>query len=147
MGSSAPRGGILGGKPQLQADVPQGGSQGDLRTGGFADSDWGNSVSRRSTTGLMARFNETIMLWRSKMQKTISLSTAEAEYYAASEMAIEVIYLQNLPENMGFPQAPGTSVYEDNTACIEWGNHVIGGRERAKHIDLHIFHTKPSKIV
>ena len=25
-------------------------------------------------------------------------------------------------------------VYEDNTACIEWGNHVIGGREGAKHI-------------
>ena len=25
---------------------------------------------------------------------------------------------------------------EDNTACIEWGNNVIGGRERAKHIDI-----------
>ena len=24
----------------------------------------------------------------------------------------------------------------DNTACIEWGNHIIGGRERAKHIDI-----------
>jgi hypothetical protein len=27
-------------------------------------------------------------------------------------------------------------VYEDNTACIEWGNDVIGGRERATHIDI-----------
>ena len=27
-------------------------------------------------------------------------------------------------------------VYEDYTACIEWGNHVIGGRERAEHIDI-----------
>jgi hypothetical protein len=70
------------------------------------------------------------------MQKTISFSTGEAEYYAASEMAIEVIYLRNLLENMGFPQVPDTLVYEDNTACIEWGNHVIGERERAKHIDL-----------
>ena len=24
----------------------------------------------------------------------------------------------------------------DNTACLEWGHHVIGGRERAKHIDI-----------
>ena len=24
----------------------------------------------------------------------------------------------------------------DNTLCIEWGNNVIGGRERAKHIDI-----------
>jgi len=70
------------------------------------------------------------------MQKTVSLSTAEAEYYAASEMAIEIIYLRNLLENMGFGEKPDTPVYEDNTACIEWGNHVIGGRERAKHIDI-----------
>ena len=37
---------------------------------------------------------------------------------------------------MGFVQAPDTAVYEDNAACIEWGKHVIGGREQAKHIDI-----------
>ncbi len=25
---------------------------------------------------------------------------------------------------------------KDNTACIEWGNHIIVIRERAKHIDI-----------
>jgi hypothetical protein len=85
----------------------------------------------------MARYNKLILQWLSKLQRTISLSTAEAEYYAASKTAIEVIYLGNLLENMGVPQDPDSPVYEDNTACIEWGNHVIGGRERAKHIDLH----------
>jgi hypothetical protein len=103
---------------------------------GFADADWGNSESRRSTTGMLARYNKGLIYWRSKMQKTVSISTAEAEYYAASEMAIEVLYLRNLLANMGFPEEPNTPVYEDNTACIEWGNHVIGGRERAKHIDI-----------
>ncbi len=29
-----------------------------------------------------------------------------------------------------------TPVYEDNTACIEWGNNIIGGRERTKHIGI-----------
>ncbi len=67
---------------------------------GFADSDWENSVSRRSTTGLMARYYKGMVQWRYKLQKTILLSTAEAEYYAASEMAIEVIYLRNLLENI-----------------------------------------------
>jgi hypothetical protein len=70
------------------------------------------------------------------MQKTIALSTAEAEYYSASEMAVEIIYLRNLIRNMGLQQDDDTPVYEDNTACIEWGNHIIGGRERAKHIDI-----------
>jgi hypothetical protein len=108
------------------------------RTGldGYCDSDWGNSSSRRSTSGMLARYNRGIISWRSKMQKTVALSTAEAEYYSASEMAIEVLYLRNLLSNMGFPEDPHTPVYEDNTACIEWGNHVIGGRERAKHIDI-----------
>jgi hypothetical protein len=27
-------------------------------------------------------------------------------------------------------------VYEDNTACIEWGNKVVGSSEHAKHIDI-----------
>jgi hypothetical protein len=47
-----------------------------------------------------------------------------------------IIYLRNLIRNMGLPQEDDTPVYEDNTACIEWGNHIIGGRERAKHIDI-----------
>ncbi len=37
---------------------------------------------------------------------------------------------------MGFAQASPTPAHKDNTACIEWGNDVIGGRERAKHIDI-----------
>ena len=46
---------------------------------------------------------------------------AEAEYYSASETAIEVLYLRNLLANMGFEQAPDTPVYEDNATCIEKG--------------------------
>ena len=70
-------------------------------------------------TGLLARYNRGLILWRSKMQKTVSLSSAEAEYYAASEMAIEIIYLRNLLGNMQLPQLDNMAVFEDNTACIE----------------------------
>jgi hypothetical protein len=38
--------------------------------------------------------------------------------------------------NLGFTQDSPTHAHEDNTACIEWGNNVIGGCERAKHIDI-----------
>jgi hypothetical protein len=90
---------------------------------GFTDSDWGNSLSRKSTTGLLARYNRGLILWRSKLQKTVLVSSAEAEYYAASEMAIEIIYLHNLLSNMRLPQIDSTAMYEDkysfNTACIE----------------------------
>ena len=73
------------------------------------------------------------------MQKITALSMAEAEYCAASTAGSEILYLCKLQERMGFAQTSPTPVYEDNshnTACIEWGNNVIGGRERAKHIDI-----------
>jgi hypothetical protein len=46
------------------------------------------------------------------------------------------LYLRNLLESLGFAQPSPTPVYEDKTACIEWGNHVVGGRERAKQMDI-----------
>ena len=70
------------------------------------------------------------------MQKSVALSSAEAEYYSALEMAIEIIYLRTLLANMQLRQSDYTPVFEDNTACIEWANHVVGERERAKHIDI-----------
>jgi hypothetical protein len=48
----------------------------------------------------------------------------------------EIIYLRTLLANMQLRQSDYTPVFEDNTVCIEWANHVIGGRERAKHIDI-----------
>ncbi len=73
------------------------------------------------------------------MQKTTALSTAEAEYYSASTAATEVSYLRFLLDGLGLAQDRPTQIYEDNSACIEWGptvGQLIGGRERAKHIDI-----------
>ncbi len=124
-----------------------------MQVDGFADSDWVESISRRSmaTIGLMARFNQSVVQWRFKMQKSVQLFklTAEAELYSASEMAIEIFYLRNLLQIMGFPQALDTPVYGDNsTACIKWGDHVIcrltgSASESSKHFDLETIHAWP----
>ena len=58
----------------------------------------------------------------------LSTSEAQAEYYSASLGGAEVIYLRQLLRDMGFEPKTPTLVYEDNTACIEWTNPVIGGR-------------------
>jgi hypothetical protein len=89
----------------------------------------------------------TPIAWRSKLQKTIALSIAEglrpepeAEYSAASRAAVEVIHLRYLLSAMDFSPSGYTPVYEDNNACImlriEGSNTIIGGRERAKHVDI-----------
>ncbi len=45
---------------------------------GYADADWGNSPSRRLTSGIVMLYNKSPIMWKSKMQKTAALSTAEA---------------------------------------------------------------------
>jgi hypothetical protein len=77
----------------------------------------------------MARYNYGQVLCRSKMQKSVVLSSAEAEYYLALEMAIKIIY----QPTCSF--ASWTTLLCSRTPRAEWANHVIGGRERAKHID------------
>ncbi len=73
------------------------------------------------------------------LPRSTALSTAEAEYNWASTAAAEVLY-RNLLKTMDFAQQAPTPVYEDNTACIEWGNHIISGRERAIDTRKHFAH-------
>jgi hypothetical protein len=135
MGSSSLRDGVPGRVPYTYRHRV--GAIRDLLSG-FTDSDWGNSSSRRSTSGNLMLYNKAPIMWKSKMQKTTALSTAEAEYYSASTAGSEVLYLRKLLERMGFAQTSPTP--GDNTACIEWGNNVIGRRERAKHMDIRKHH-------
>jgi hypothetical protein len=69
---------------------------------------------------IIARSLLCIRRLESKLQETTALSMAEAEYYWASTTAsIEVLYLRNLFERMGFAQPQQTLVYEDNTGISE----------------------------
>ena len=54
--------------------------------------------------------------WKSTKQNSVSLSTAEAEWYAASEAGKEVMYLCAILEKLGFTQREPTELYEDSRA-------------------------------
>ena len=50
---------------------------------GYIDSDWAGSVSdRKSTSGCCFSLGSTVVLWFSRKQKFVALSSAEVEYMA-----------------------------------------------------------------
>jgi hypothetical protein len=106
---------------------------------GYVDSDWAGCVdTRKSTTGYVLMLNGAAIAWKSKRQNVVALSSAEAEFMAASSLVQEVMYIRRLLTNLGFPQEFATEVGEDNRTCIAWSEGSVGGSDRAKHIDLRV---------
>ena len=59
------------------------------------------------------------------------LSTAEAEYVAATEATKDLLWLRNFLRELGFEQLVPSRLYEDNQACVVMvNNHVVTGRNR-----------------
>src|SRR5580765_2621919 len=62
---------------------------------GFADADWGNNADdRRSYTGYFFKLANAAISWSSRKQKSVALSSTEAEYVSLSEAAKEAIHLK-----------------------------------------------------
>jgi len=59
---------------------------------GFSDADWRGDVDQsKSTSGCAFLFNDNAILWRSKKQSCIALSTMEAEYVACSAITQDAV--------------------------------------------------------
>ena len=64
---------------------------------GYTDVDWaGSVVDCKSTFGCCFTLGSASVSWMSKKQKSVALSTAEAEYIAVSMACCEAIWLRKL---------------------------------------------------
>jgi len=111
-------------------------SEGKFNLVGFSDSDYaGDKDTRRSTTGYLFELANGPVTWCSKRQNTVSLSTTEAEFIAASEAAREAIWLRKLLSDVGHPCAMPSPLYVDNQSAIRLTKNPEFHR-RTKHIDV-----------
>jgi hypothetical protein len=66
--------------------------------------------TRRSVTGWCMFLGNALISWKSKKQDRISKSSTEPEYRAMSSACSEIVWLQGLLCELGFPQHTPTQV-------------------------------------
>jgi hypothetical protein len=114
---------------------------------GSTDADWGGNItSRKSTTGYIFyinnrnnKANNSAIAWLSKLQKTVALSSCEAEYMAYKEAAKESIYLNSFIKEL-FKEIntifnSNNTIYTDSLSAIELSKNPTY-YARTKHVDI-----------
>ncbi len=86
----------------------------------YTDSDYaGCRDTRRSTTGYAIFVDSNIVSWSTKRQPTVALSSAEAEYMAASDVTKELLFTKHLLEEIIGHEVDCAEVRCDNTATVQ----------------------------
>jgi hypothetical protein len=75
-----------------------------------------------------------LISWKSKKQRTVALSSCEAEYMALAATVQEALYLAQLLDEIIEICSP-VQIYEDNQGTIALSKDPVN-RQRSKHIDI-----------
>jgi hypothetical protein len=101
----------------------------------YADADWAsNPIDRKSTTGMVVKLAGAPVYWKSAKQKTIALSSTEAEYMAASDACRQIAWLRNLFQELGY-ELKSIPLIMDNQAAIYMASNPAQ-EARTKHMDV-----------
>jgi hypothetical protein len=101
----------------------------------YSDSDWaGDKDTRVSVSGYVVFLQGVAISWKSKGQKSVTLSSSEAEYVALSEAAKEVKFVFQVLTSMGIKVATPIVIYVDNVGAIFMAENVTTS-SRSKHVD------------
>jgi len=106
---------------------------------GRADADWGggDGLDRRSVSGGSIRLAGAVLLTFARMQQVTSLSSGEAELYALTAVAAEVLYWDGLLAELGIVTRKPPVVWTDSSAALAMTSRR--GQKRMKHVELRCF--------
>lgn len=112
-------------------------SESHLKLTGFCDSDWGASVKdRHSISGYNFQLTENgpLISWKSLKQKTVALSTCEAEYISLAIAVQKSKFLKQLCKDMNI-MIDDILINVDNQGAINLAKNPVN-HQRSKHIDI-----------
>ena len=103
---------------------------------GYCDSDWGASIDdRRSVSGTVFTIAGGAVTWQAQKQKSVALSTVEAEYMAACLATKDAVWLRAFLVGLGLSASAPTNILCDSQGAIALTKNPEH-HQRSKHIDL-----------
>ena len=103
---------------------------------GYSDSDWGeNKDNCHSTSGQVFTLANGVISWRSRLQKTVTLSVAEAEYIELAETAKQAAWLRSFSQEIGRSPTHLTTICADNQVAIFLATNPAQ-QMQIKHMDI-----------
>jgi deoxyuridine 5'-triphosphate nucleotidohydrolase len=106
---------------------------------GAVDSDWaGDTKHRKSVSGIILRLAGGTILYKTKYQDTIALSTTEAEFAAACDAGKCILYVRSILDEINLPQERASTLFIDNNGALMMGNAQQPTR-RTRHVELKKF--------
>lgn len=86
---------------------------------GFADANWAtNEEDRRSVSGYLFLIYGFTTSWTTRKQRTIALSSTEAECAALADCICEAIWITKLFDELEIREAVPVEIFEDNQSTI-----------------------------
>jgi len=100
----------------------------------YSDANFGECrLNGKSNSGILCYVNGGPIIWQCCKQTNVALSTCEAEYYAVTEAAKEILWLKKLLEDFEISNTDQTLIFNDNQSCL---NMLVSGdfAQRTKYI-------------
>ncbi|KAK9924142.1 hypothetical protein M0R45_032529 [Rubus argutus] len=112
------------------------GKNDELEVIGYTDADWaGDKTDRRSTSGYFTFVGGNLVTWRSKKQKVVARSSAEAEFRSMAHGVCEMLWIRNVLKELGYKLKKSMDLHCDNTAAIAIA-HNPAQHDRTKHVEI-----------
>ena len=102
---------------------------------GFSDA---SREERNSTSGWLVFWQSAVISWGSHKQKSVALSTCEAEIVALSEATKDVVYLRKLVRGLGAPEPGPTTLATDSQSARDI-SYNPEHHDRMKHVQRRHF--------
>ena len=101
----------------------------------YSDADWAGCVDdRKSTSGRCFYLEKNLVSWMNKKQNSVSLSTAEAEYIAASSCCAQLLWMKKLLHDNGISQDT-MCIFFDNKSATDLSKNPVQ-HSKSKHIEI-----------